>query len=381
MGDSGDMSGRHAFVASVPFTLMEAIHFTLTYDLDADVYITKSYTDAANVAERLKTTKVFKNVYLVENVLLEYPITVKKCIKIVVQGKKLVKELKTRRYDYGYYNNSGWLINSIFYTGFIKGNGKCKQRFIEHGFNSMINDYADKPWYMRGLINLFAFKCMDGSMLEALYLFEPKLLRARHDGEKRVMPKMDRNDDRFRETVNTVFGYSDKRNEFIDKQVIIMEEGPQKEYYDKSGFWSSILNILDTSNAIIKPHPRLKESTLTSKCDIPVCKNSSIPWEVFAMNMNMEEKIQIAMFSSSCFFPKALFGIEARVILLYKLLPIGYEFLGKDFLDYTKDIENLYEDKERFFVPSNIKELKIYLKKLGLLCTKDDADEDTLSKK
>ena len=57
MGDSGDMSGRHAFVASVPFTLMEAIHFTLTYDLDADVYITKSYTDAANVAERLKTTK------------------------------------------------------------------------------------------------------------------------------------------------------------------------------------------------------------------------------------------------------------------------------------------------------------------------------------
>lgn len=243
MGDSGDMSGRHAFVASVPFTLMEAIHFTLTYDLDADVYITKSYTDAANVAERLKTTKVFKNVYLVENVLLEYPITVKKCIKIVVQGKKLVKELKTRRYDYGYYNNSGWLINSIFYTGFIKGNGKCKQRFIEHGFNSMINDYADKPWYMRGLINLFAFKCMDGSMLEALYLFEPKLLRARHDGEKRVMPKMDRNDDRFRETVNTVFGYSDKRNEFIDKQVIIMEEGPQKEYYDKSGFWLSLIHI------------------------------------------------------------------------------------------------------------------------------------------
>ena len=28
MGDSGDMSGRHAFVASVPFTLMEPIHFT-----------------------------------------------------------------------------------------------------------------------------------------------------------------------------------------------------------------------------------------------------------------------------------------------------------------------------------------------------------------
>lgn len=351
---------RHAFVASTPFTLMQAIHFTLINELDADVYITKSYSDAENVAERLKKTDVFRNIYVTENVLLEYPITVKQCIKTVINGKKIVKELRNRKYDYGYYNNSGWLINSIFYTGFIKGNKNCKQRFIEHGYNTLLNDYADKSWKLRLMIWLFGFKCMDGSMLEALYVFEPKLLHARHDGELRVMPKMDVTNDKFKNAINIAFKYEPEKNEFISKKIIIMEEGPQKVKFDKDKFWGDILNILNTSEAIIKPHPRLKNSTL-KKYNIPICKNNSMPWEVFMMNMNMDNKIQFAMFSGSCIMPKYVFGIDAKVVLLYKLLPVDYRFMGKEILALTNEIRDLYDDPTRFFIPENLDELKHYL--------------------
>lgn len=356
---------RHAFIASVPFTLMEAIHFTIIYNLDADVYITKSFSDAENVANRLRKTEVFRNVYLVENVLLEYPITIRKCIHVVINGWKLVKELEGRSYDYGYYNNSGWLINSIFYTGFLKGNRKCKHRFIEHGYSTLLNPYGNKSVYMRILVRLFGFRCMDGTMLEALYMFEPSLLRVHQDGEKRQMPKIDRNNKRFKEAVNTAFGFNAEKNEFSNKKVIIMEEGPQKVKFDKNRFWNNVISLIDTSETIIKPHPRLKESTL-SQYGIPICKNNSIPWEVVAINTDMEDKVQLCMFSGSCLHPMHWFGIESRVIMLYKLLPVDYTFLGKDILNFSDDIKELYKDKSKFFVPDTLEELSEYLKKIGV---------------
>lgn len=356
---------RHAFIASVPFTLIEAIHFTITYNLDADVYITKSFSDAENVADRLRKAKVFTQVYLVENVLLEYPINMKQCFNVVTNGWKLVKDLKKRSYDYGYYNNSGWLINSIFYTGFLKGNRQCKHRFIEHGYSTLLNSYGNKPVYLRLLVSLFGFKCMDGTMLEALYMFEPGLLRVHQDGEKRQMPKMDRNNKKFRDAVNMAFGFDAEHNEFSEKKVIIMEEGPQKVKFDKSAFWSEVISMIDISKAIIKPHPRLKESTL-SQYGIPVCKNNSVPWEVVAINTDMEDKTQLCMFSGSCLHPMYCFGIESRVIMLYKLLPVDYTFLGKDILSFSEDIRRLYKYKTQFFVPDTLEELSEYLEEIGV---------------
>lgn len=356
---------RHAFIASVPFTLIEAIHFTIVYNLDADVYISKSFSDAENVADRLRTTNVFKNVYLTENVLLEYPITVKKCVSVVRNGWRIVKDLANRPYDYGYYNNSGWLINSIFYTGFLKGNRHCKQRFIEHGYNTLLNSYDHKSKWLRMMILLFGFKCMDGTMIESLYMFEPKLLRVQQNGEKKQMPKIDKNNIRFREAINKTFFFDPANNEFADKQIIIMEEGPQKVEFNKDEFWSKIINLIAPSKAIIKPHPRLKESTL-AKYGIPVCSNNSMPWEVVAINTAMEEKVQLCMFSGSCLHPKYCMGIESRVIMLYKLLPVDYTFLGKDILDFSEDIRELYEDKEKFFIPDTLDDLKDYINKLKL---------------
>ena len=54
------------------------------------------------------------------------------------------------------------------------------------------------------------------------------------------------------------------------------------------------------------------------------------------------------------------------LILLYKLLPVDYTFLGKDVLSFTEDIRNLYEDTNKFFVPNSLEELKEYLEKMNL---------------
>lgn len=353
----------HAFVATVPICLIEAINFVIANEInDADVYVTKSFKHADEIAGRLSKTDVFKNVYLVEDVLLTYPITVKKCIKMVKNGHKVVNEMKTRHYDYIYYNNSGWLINSIFYTGSLKGNKKCIQRFIEHGYNTYLNDYAKKPWYLRILINLTGFKCMDGSMLETLYMFYPDLLRARQDGKVKKMVALNRNNKRLVEAINYSFDFNPEKSEFANKKIIIMEQGPLKVKIDMADFWGKVLDNIESSDIIIKPHPRQVSSALQD-FGIEVCVNNEMPWEVVALNLDLSEKIQFTIFSGSCIFPKLLCDVEPYVVLLYKLLPVDYHYLGDDLLSLSDAIREKYTDKFKYFVPETFEELKDFCDK------------------
>ena len=352
----------HAFVATVPVTLIEAINFVVSFNIkDADVYITRSFVDSDGVAERLSECKLFKNVYIYDDVLLTYPITARKCCHVVLNGKKIVKDISSRSYDYAYYNNSGWLINSIFYTGFIKGNKKCKHRFIEHGYNTYLNEYGRKPWLLGALIKICGYKCMDGSMLEALYMFNPSLLKVPQNGEIRTMPYMDKNNALFVDILNHTFNFDPNKNEFKNKKLIIMEQGPLKEEFDIEEFWKNILSDVEKETAIIKCHPRQRKSALQNM-GIELSNSNTIPWEVIALNTEMEDKVQMTIFSGSCIIPKTCCNIESTVILLYKLLPIDYSFIGEKVVELTNEIGTQYEDEKKFFIPETLEELKNYCK-------------------
>ena len=104
----------HAFIGTVPFTILEAVHFVIANNIqDADLYVVKVFNDAASVGKRLEQTGVFRNIFIVDDVLLTYPITLKKCIKVLKNSRILLEMLAEKQYEAVYYNNSGWLINSM----------------------------------------------------------------------------------------------------------------------------------------------------------------------------------------------------------------------------------------------------------------------------
>ena len=356
----------HAFVATVPITLLMAINYVVSYGIkDADVYITKSFANAEAYAKRLEETHVFNNVFLEEDVLLTYPITFKKCYEMVRNGRTVVKDLESRKYDYIYYNNSGWLINSIFYTGAIKGNPDCEQHFLEHGYSTYLTEYGKKPWYLRPLILSCGYKCMDGSMLKELHMYNPDLLRVHQQGRVVKMPYMDKHNKRFMDAVNHVYGFDPGNNEFENKEIYIMEQGPLKVDFDMEAFWNKIICEIDIAKAIVKPHPRQRNSALQN-AGMPISQNNTVPWEVIALNGEMENKTQMAIFSGSCINPKNYCNIESRVIFLYKLLPVDYSFLGKDIVSLSEYIGTTYSDPNKFFIPETMEELREYLQKNGL---------------
>lgn len=357
----------HAFIGTVPFTLIEAINYVVSYDIkEADLYFVSVFEGAKEIGERIKRTGIFREVYMVEDVLLTYPITIKKCVKVVQNGKHLQKRLAEKKYDYIYYNNSGWLINSIFYNGIYNGNRKVKNVFLEHGYSTYIKEYSKKPWYLKFLINLVGLKCMDGTMLDEIYLFEPELNCVSQNGKICKMKKMDKKNIHLREVMNAVWNYNaQSENEFSNKKVIVMEQGPQKVEFDKEAFWEQILSILDKEQVIVKPHPRQKQSTL-SKQGVEISKHHTVPWEIEVLNHDMNNKILMTIFSGACLSSKLLFEEEPTIIFLYKLLPVDYSFLGEEIVKFADKVGSLYANRSKYFIPENLEELKDYCEKIGI---------------
>lgn len=350
----------HAFFSTVPFTILEAVSYVIENGIkDADLYLSCTFKNAEEVGERIKQSGVFANVYTIKNVLLTYPITVKKCREVLRNRKKFLSDIKCRHYNYAYYNNSGFLINSIFYTGVYQSNKNAKHIFLEHGHYSYMNRYSDKPWYLKYLISAFGLKCMDGHQLEKVYMYEPGLSAVEQDAPVEQLKKIDILDSRMREKLNYIFDYDSEKDEFKGKKVIIMEQSKLKVDFDKEVFWSNVFECIGKEHSIIKPHPRQVNSTI-GNFGIDVCKNNTIPWEIVCLNNDLSEKVQITIFSQACVSPKLIFNEEPTVIFLYKLLPVSYDFLGNGLLKFADSIGNLYTDKTKYFIPNSFEELRNY---------------------
>lgn len=110
--------------------------------------------------------------------------------------------------------------------------------------------------------------------------------------------------------MNKSFHYDTENNEYKDKRVIIMEQGPLKVEFDKVAFWNPILEILDLEQVIIKAHPRQKNSDFNGR-GIAISRNHTLPWEIETLNHNMNDKVQITIFQvhahhQKCFLEMSL---------------------------------------------------------------------------
>lgn len=295
-----------------------------------------------------------------EDVLLTYPITIRKCIEVIKRGKFIINMLKNKKYDYCYYNNSGWVINSIFYTGFLKGNPAIKNCFIEHSSYSYTTDYMKKPFYLKYMIQMTGLKVMDGSMLKALYMFEPEWNCISHKENVLPMSKIDKNNKQILDAINKTFYESELSKQYLEKEIIVLEQPQMKLAMDKSTFWEKIFKVLNKKVAIIKRHPRQRQSDLID-LKIDIAENGSEPWEVELLNNNMYDKLLVSISSTSCISAKLMFDEEPYVLLLYKILPIDYKLLISDKLQrFFEKIGKSYTYKERFCIPESIEELEIF---------------------
>lgn len=352
----------NAFIAAVPSHIINTLQFIHVNGLKHnDLYLIPATANAAELKERLESLQVFDNIIMLKDIMVSYPVTASQMLRVAAYRFPTVWAFRGKKYDSIFYNIDGWYANSIIYHSVKKLNKNAGHYFLENGVNPYCRSYEDKEWYLRLFINLMGMTCMDGRFITARYLYEPGAVCVPQKGELRQLPKINKEDAIIRTQLNSVFGYQEDAKEFEGKKYIIMEQGPLACNVDMYELWSKVLKLLPTEKVILKSHPRQKESKL-QKLGLSTCKNYRIPWEIYTLNMNTENKVILSIFSTSCVAPKLMFDSEPRVILLYKLLGVDYSFLGQGLVNLVERIGSMYRDHSKFFVPETFEDLERYLK-------------------
>lgn len=351
----------NAYIASVPVHLLTALQMIKQNKIEnCDLYYVPTSNNAEELIETVRSAGVFQTVTMLPNINIEYPITAKQCVKIAYNRFGARKILKDKYYDTVYYNTDGWLLNSIIYSSLP--NKKAKNIFVENGVNPYITSYDTKEWYLRLFINCNLMTCMDGKYIDKRFVYAPSLISVPQSGEINKIEKLDRSDAELKRQVNKIFGYDEKLDAFLTKDIIIMEQAPRKEPIDMPRLWRRVSQYISVDNAIVKSHPRQKDSILRD-LGFDIYERYTIPWEVITFNQNMNNKTLITIFSTSCTNPKLMFDEEPRVIMLYKIMGVDYSFFGKGLIDFVEGVGKLYRDKEKYFIPESWEELDMYCEK------------------
>lgn len=270
------------------------------------------------------------------------------------------KIIKNGSYDDLFASNFDFFIGRLFDFGKRK-NSNFKFNYSEDGIasyskkNETFYRLFDKPKKSNiSHNNIFTKHNLFGN-IENFFLFTPDLLEWNPLAKNIVkIEPIDKNDNTFRQIINGIFDF-DLLTDKYDKKYIFFEES----YYQDTGYMEDVelveqlSQMVGKDNLMIKIHPRNQENRFEKRGYI-TNKNTVIPWEVIALNIDMDNKVLITIASSSIVNPPALFDCRVKTYSLINCLMQKPQQLSSQ---YNKTVLNFFNRFNNIKICNNIKEI------------------------
>ena len=123
--------------------------------------------------------------------------------------------------------------------------------------------------------------------------------------------------------------------------------------------FKQIKQKFENENICLKLHPRTRENRFSNV--FKVLPTNGIPWEVYALNMNMNNKILVSLSCATMISSKLLYGDETYSLLLYPLIIdkiidkiSGQKYLTSDRVVKINEQKKFYSNKSKFFVANDL---------------------------
>lgn len=359
-----------AFEAATPFQVFNCINIysELRTEEKADIYL---YTYAANlteIADCLRGTNIFENVYILGNTPKPGRI---RMVSAVMSPRKLMGNIETKTYSRLYISYSG-IPNLLLYNVLYEKNHEMKLSFYEDGVSSYYNGLfkhaksVDLIRSLRGLRN-------DSEHVEEILLYEPRLNRVTYEGIKidKMLPSAD---EIIREKIEQVFGISEKSKALLNQSSYVYFDHDYKKYAGSEFFFDFDQNVIVNKltdlcgDIIVKVSPLSDiENAGYGGKHIIVSNFDKAPWEMLIMrDEKLESRCLITVCSNAVITPKSVYNREPYVLILGKALyhagltnstDVWTEEMGR----YYTDVASLYKNKEKFCVAESMKEAEDFL--------------------
>lgn len=329
-------------------------------DVIWDAIISDHMNDSEQIAERIKKSGLFEQVYHVNSLAITNNLVCKEGFSRVFDTVFPMHELKKyvnikSVYSDIYFANFD-SFSQILYNALSHRVSDIKLHLFEEGlasYSSFEKYYSELKLYyggekfgVKGFLHKYIYrtKVIPGNLTEFL-AFNPQLVQWNPECKINSMKKIDCKDMRFRGIINKVFQYDPFMNEY-DKKFIFFEESffaEGSEVNDVQLIEALALKV-GKENIMIKIHPRNSVNRF-EKLGYKTNHNTSIPWEVIVMNSDdLSDKILITVASSCIINPIIVFGKKIQAYSLFDcidhippILQNGYwNLVEKVYMNYPK---------------------------------------------
>ncbi len=196
--------------------------------------------------------------------------------------------------------------------------------------------------------------------IKGIYLFDPGLCAWDDCIPFLKMPKIDKDNKKLVQTLNALFNYSQMKDHYNTKY-IFFEESYHVEGIEVNDLElvNTISEIVGKENIFVKTHPRNRVNRF-EELGYKTNEDTFIPWELIALNENIEDKVLLSIASGSIANPYLMLGLRTKSIVLLKCAN-----------GFSDDNSNIYNDflfqkvysvhTDIFCIPENIDGLKMIL--------------------
>lgn len=348
------------FLCKTPMQILRAIQLTYYKEngfKDSAICIFDTFDQANSLYQRISEQKLFAEVYLFDNNFTKGKLAY---FKNYYCESKFSRFLKEHKYT------SISMFNSDSYDAFVAYNWLKKKNKVEVFYIEdapMIYSYIvpNVKNVRLGKVLGLSFPIFEVSRW---YFSVPEEMKRTNDAPGMKLAPLDRNDADFVKLVNYIFDYTE--DELVNKtEIFIMEECffTDKIITDNSDYalYKSIKDRFSDKQFAVKLHPRTKINRFENEFEC--VEKSTIPWEVYLLNKNMNNAIFISLSCGTVLSPKLLFGDEYRCMMLYRLFKdkamrvTGEQYYNQEWENLLNKISGLYEKKDNIVSPKTKKEV------------------------
>lgn len=357
------------------FQLFAIISLALSRNESADLYIDPQFTGADVFAKRIRDKKIFENVVVIgsERIYKKYMTAgpgLRNHLQIANTYLHVGDIAKSILLDNVQYSNmflsSKAYLPRMVQLYYIKQKVDFQTFYFDDGAGSYENNRAYRISKSDEFLRLLLFGRRATKTNYIKYLFSPEIYFELNSGSENAYSIMRAWDNQYGEDLfNEIFGIIKKPE--IRERVVILDQ-PKEEIFSSSGIrtvdtiYSELVQSFGYENVIVKKHPRSSDKDFQN---IKYFQSQGLPFELYCMNIDMNEKIIVAHSSTAVATPKILFDQEPIIIVLSKIIePITGE--KNLFVNYFEAVKKTYRNKDKVIIPNNMDELFRTLESRGL---------------
>ncbi len=260
-------------------------------------------------------------------------------------------------YDQVYFANFDLFTRLLAYWYYTR---PCEFIGYEDGFSTYVIDYLRED---RAAVNRHPDGRKIGDKVSRILLYEPRLAMRGDELPNEPLPKISRDDQALRETLNYIFAYRppDSEADFLFLEQSFRAEGIATN--DMELMWEC-RDVVGPGRFMVKPHPRNPEN-LPCKLGLTRPSHDDAPWELYLLNENLEGKTLLTVCSNAALTGRLVFGLDIPTVMLYRLFE--GKVLWKEDNVLRRYLRRFRQEfaGSRYYVPETVYQLRSLLRYLG----------------